>query len=206
MKELLAQIEICLPEGGQWCSLEKAQTLAALIVGLRPRTVVEIGVWMGGSLVPMLLALKYNRAGRAIAIDPWSPDASRAGEAPENAQWWGSIDHELALRTFADRLAKHDVASYCEVWRQRSDDATPPAPIDLLHVDGNHSDQAVRDVLRFAPGVRGGGILVLDDVGWIGGHVSRALEHARSLGFTELYPLGTGIVLQRGVFTQPAVP
>jgi predicted O-methyltransferase YrrM len=197
VKALAAEIEACLPAGGQWCSLEKAWALGALVVGLRPQTVVEIGVWMGGSLVPMLLALRKNGAGRAIAIDPWDAGASATGEAPDNARWWAGTDHEKAYAAFVQRMHHHGVSSYCEVWRKRSDDATPPDAIDLLHVDGNHTEQAIRDVERFCPAVRAGGIAVLDDVGWTGGHVSRAVEIARGMGFADLYPLGTGIVMLR---------
>jgi len=194
---MMEEIERCLPEGGEWCSLDKARRMAEIIVELHPKTIVEIGVWMGGSLIPMLIALREVGAGRAIAIDPWSQDASRAGETPENVQWWGAVDHDRAFEVFKDRMQRHNVTDYCEIWRNRSDDVTPPAEIDILHIDGNHSDQAVRDVERFCPAVRYKGIAVLDDVTWIGGWVSRAVEVARGLGFVEMYPLGTGLVMQQ---------
>lgn len=84
-----------------------------------------------------------------------------------------------------------------EIWRSRSDDATPPEGIDLLHIDGNHTEQALRDVDRYASNVIIGGMLVLDDLDWEGGGVQKAKARAMELGFFELYPLGTGLVLQR---------
>ena len=206
MKHLMEEIERVLPDGGEWCDLTKAQTLASIVIAIRPQTIVEIGVWMGGSFVPMLLALKLlderNRFGaRAIAIDPWSAAASVAGESDENAVWWGETvgqdGHETAYRAFVTRLERHHLDSYVEIWRKRSDDCAPPRSIDLIHVDGNHTEQAVRDVERFLPAVRMGGIAVLDDVAWVGGNVSRAVGLARSIGFEDLYPLGTGLVMQR---------
>lgn len=197
MRKLLAEIERVLPDGGGWCSLDKAHTLAALIVGLKPRLVVEIGVWTGGSLIPMLLALQHNRIGRAIAIDPWSSQVSVVNETPENAEWWGKVDHDAAHGKFVSRMNVLEVASLCDVWRMRSDDATPPIEIGLLHVDGSHTEQAIRDVERFAPHVVPGGILVLDDLHWGGGGVERAYDVALKLGFDDLYPLGTGVVMQR---------
>lgn len=198
MRQLLAEIERTLPDGGNWCSLEKAQTLASLVIGLRPRTIVEIGVWMGGSAVPMLLALKKLGAGRLVAIDPWDPAASVAGEAPDNVKWWGGTDHGRAHARFLERMAELDVSSYCEVLHRRSDDVEPSYyDIDILHVDGNHTEQATRDIKRFCPAVRTGGIAILDDVNWAGGGVARGVELARSMGFVELYPLGTGIVMHR---------
>ncbi len=206
---LMTRIAETYQEGGDWCSLEKAQTMAAMVVALRPRIICEIGVWMGGSLVPMVMALRALRqadeqAGRAIeehevvAIDAWSPDASCVGQGDRDAAWWASVDHEQALRTFRWRLTQHDPHGICRVVRSKSEDAPVPARIDLLHVDGNHAEQALWDVQRFAPSVPVGGILVLDDVAWQGGHVRRAYEWAvGEAGFRAMYPLGTGTVMQR---------
>lgn len=196
MKTLLAAIERALPEGGAWCDLTKATTLASIVLGLRPEVVVEIGVWMGGSLVPMLLAMRHVGKGTAIAIDPWSPDASVEGQGAEDATWWGQTDHEAAYRRFLARLEVHDLTALCQVVRLPSEQVLPP-PCQLLHLDGNHGPQAVRDVERFAPLVDVGGILVLDDVAWTGGHVIHARERAEAHGFRALYELGTGVVMQR---------
>jgi predicted O-methyltransferase YrrM len=199
VKRLLETIERVLPEGGDWCTLHKAQTLAALVVGLRPRTVVEIGVWMGGSLVPMLLALQHvgNHDAVAVAIDPWSPAASVDGETGANLEWWSTVDHDAAFRAFCARLDKHTLRSYCRIERASSNDVMPPSPIDVIHIDGNHRAQALRDVARFCPQVRVGGIAVLDDVDWEGGHVNEGVEQAKRLGFVAMYPLDRGLVMQR---------
>lgn len=197
MKALFAEIERVLPDGGEWCTVEKACTLASLIVGLRPPLIVEIGVWRGGSLVPMLLALKATRVGRAIAIDPWAAPASVADQGETDKQWWSAVDHQAAYQAFLGRLAVLGLEEICMVCRRPSDHCEPPDAIGLLHVDGNHGPQAIRDVERFAPKVTPGGILALDDVGWSGGHVERARELAGQLGFAQLYPLGSGVVMQR---------
>jgi len=205
---LMSDIAECLPEGGQWCNLEKAQTLASIILATRPRVVCEIGVWTGGSFIPMAMALRTLRdlderegrpsAGRrAIAIDAWSKSESVTGQEGADADWWSSVDHGEAMRTFVTRVDRHELGSLCEVVRSRSDTATVPSDVGLLHVDGNHADQAVRDVARFGPSVVPGGVLVLDDLGWAGGHVARAHEQAREMGFHDLFPLGTGVVMQR---------
>ncbi len=197
LASLAEMIERHLPEGGVWCDLEKANRLAALVVGLRPAVVIEIGVWSGGSAIPLALALKYNGAGKLIAIDPWSAKASIADEEPANVEWWGAQDHDLAWRTFTDRVARHELTEIVEIWRKRSDDVTPPRKIDLLHVDGSHTEQAVRDVARYGREVRIGGIMILDDLNWSSGAVQRAHGLALQLGFIELYKLGTGVVMQR---------
>jgi predicted O-methyltransferase YrrM len=206
---LMAEIARVLHEGGDWCDGVKAQTLATLVLGLRPRRVCEVGVWIGGSMVPMLLALRALEAlegsqgpvtpRRGIAIDAWSAQASCAGQDDADRIWWGAQPHEIAKQAFLDRLDRHGLARICDVVHASSDDAPTSAPgsIGLLHLDGNHGEQAVRDVEKFAGAVEVGGVLVLDDVLWSGGHVGRARSLALTMGFRELYPLGTGIVLQR---------
>ena len=194
---VMSEIESSLREGGEWCSLAKAQTLAAVVLAIRPRVTVEIGVWQGGSLLPILIALRHAQSGRAAAIDPWARDASVVGQEPEHAKWWGQVDHEAAYHRFVSRLRKHRVEDICDVCRCASDAAVVPDRIDFLHIDGNHADQAVRDVMRFAPAVRSGGFLCFDDENWVGGHVGKAIEMSRDLGFDALYPLGTGVMTQR---------
>lgn len=197
MQALMDKIALVTHEGGEWCSVEKAHRLATMIAALRPSVIVEIGVWMGGSLVPMALACKHVGHGRIIAIDPWSKSASVAGMDATNAHWWGQINHDQAYRHFLSRLDKHELGDIVKIIRSPSDDVVPPSSIDLLHVDGNHSDQAIRDVERFSPNVRSGGLVVMDDVGWIGGNVSRACQILLDTGFVKLYDLGTGSVFQR---------
>lgn len=201
--DLMLRIERVTPDGGSWCTVQKSQTLAALIVALRPQRVLEIGVWMGGSMIPMLLALQHLQQGSGIAIDPWSATASIADQNAENRAWWSAVDHERAYNVFRDRLAKHNLHELCVVIRKPSDDVAP-IDADLTHIDGNHAIQAERDVARFAPRIPVGGILVLDDLDWDGGHVRTARRTAHELGFVDMYPLGTGLVLRRERRVDPA--
>jgi len=142
MRALLAEIERVLPDGGEWCTVDKAHGLAALVLAFRPRITVEIGVWQGGSLIPMLLAMKHTGKGRAIAIDPWAHDASVADQTAPNAAWWGNVDHGAAYRKFLARLELHELLHLCTICHRSSDLCEPPSEIDLLHVDGNHGPQA----------------------------------------------------------------
>lgn len=203
---LMSHIERVLPEGGNWCTLDKAQTLASIVVAHRPRLIVELGVWMGGSFVPMLLAAhevaeSTKRAMRMVAIDAWSPAASAQGQHGDNATWWSSVDHDLAFDKFTKRIQPivENSLVTVEVARVASDDydTSKLADVDLLHVDGNHGEQALRDVKRFAHKVTAGGIAILDDVNWEGGHVSAAVEYCQAIGLEIMYPLGTGVVMQQ---------
>lgn len=196
LADLMLRIERVTPEGGTWCTVEKAQTLAAIVVALRPQRIVELGVWQGGSLIPMLLALQHLQIGMGVAIDPWAAPASVVGQTEENKKWWNAVDHEAAFEVFRARLARHKLLDLCAIVRRTTDEA-PPMGSDLLHVDANHGEQAIRDVERFAPRVSIGGILVLDDLDWEGGHVRRAHAVAKTLGFVDMYPLGSGVAMRR---------
>jgi predicted O-methyltransferase YrrM len=189
---LMSEVERVVPEGGSWCSTEKAATLAAIVVALRPEIVVELGVWQGGSAIPIALALRHLGAGQLVAIDAWSAGASIQGQGEVDSKWWGETigadGHERAYQTFLDRLKKHGIGDErCAVVRRCTDEAVVPPSIDVLHHDANHGPQAVRDIERWAPAVRVGGLLVIDDLDWPGDHVRRARKRADDLGFVELY-------------------
>ena len=200
---LLSEIELSMSSDIGWCSLEKASTLAAILVAMRPKVVVELGVWMGGSAIPMAITLRHLNAGQLVAIDAWSTKASVAGqEDAKHVEWWGNnmgdVGHEKAYQTFILRLKKYGVAAErCKVVRQTTGEAEVPPIIDLLHHDANHGPEIIADIKRWTPSIRMGGLLVIDDLDWAGNHVVQARDLATKLGFVELYSLGTGCVMQR---------
>jgi hypothetical protein len=175
-----------VPHG--WCSVRKAHTMAALVTALRPQTVVEIGVYAGRSFLPMVLALHEIGAGMAYGIDPYDAKVSAEGETEENAAWWGSFDHRIIESMFLSVMdALPEMAPRWVHVRQKSDDFTPPKEIGVLHIDGSHTDAAIRDVGRYAGQVVRGGFVVLDDLLWKSGAVSASITHLEALGFKELY-------------------
>lgn len=180
-----------------WCDLDKALTLACMVVGLRPAVTVEIGVFGGRSALPMAMAHKAIGHGMLYAIDPWDKAASVEGYEGADLEWWSSVDHESIYQYFMLQIKLRGLENVTRVIRNKSDDVAPMPGIGLLHVDGQHTDQAVRDVLRFASEVMFGGIVVMDDIAWRGGGVARAVKTLESLHFRELYKLGTGAVYQR---------
>ena len=170
-----------------WCSIEKAQTLAAAVLALRPSLVVEIGVYAGRSLIPMALAMQHLGQGKVIGIDPFDARVSAAGEVEENAEWWASFDHKQIEDAFLSAVDALELNPFVEHWKLPSDEATPPENIGILHVDGSHTEQAIRDVKRYARNVMIGGLVCMDDILWDGGAVSEAAELLKTMGFEELY-------------------
>jgi predicted O-methyltransferase YrrM len=192
IRDLMTEVELAVPEGGAWCSVEKASALVAIVLALRPKIVVELGIWTGGSAIPMAIALRHLGAGQLIAVDAWSAADSIQGQGEVDSKWWGETvgpdGHERAYQTFLGRLEKHRItAERCAVVRRRTDEAVVLSSIDVLHHDANHGPQAMCDIARWAPAVRVGGMLIIDDIDWVGDHVRRARAHAIELGFRELY-------------------
>lgn len=173
-----------------WCEEEKALDLAAIVLALRPKTIVELGVWGGRSLIPMAMACKWINHGTVIGIDPWSPQASQEGYDAVNAEWWAAQDHQQVFEGFIGHLRRLGLNNFVTVQRMKSDECQVPMVVDFLHVDGQHCAQAIKDVKRFAPAVRIGGIVCMDDLEWTTdgvGHVKLAVTELLNLGFIELY-------------------
>lgn len=197
MKELFAEIEKLVPTCGDWCSVKKGCALAASVIALRPAVSVEIGVFSGASFLPVALAHKFLGTGIAYAIDPWSKTASIEGMDAENAAWWGQIDHDKIYKEFGERVTNLGLTQFVRTIRARSNDAVPPKNIGLFHLDGNHGQQAIQDVARFAPNVIVGGLVWMDDMNWAGGGVQKAADNLLKMGFVKLYEQDTGAVFQR---------
>lgn len=172
-----------------WCSWSKAQTLAAIVISTQPEISVEIGVFYGKSLLPVALAHQHIGKGRVIAIDPWSSIASVEGQInPLDVDYWKRQEmHEVAFKAFSTKVYELGLQNVVRIERKTSNDFEPPAGIGLLSVDGNHGEQAIRDVERYAPKVKKGGFLVADDIEWTGGAVGKAISLLPGMGFQELY-------------------
>jgi len=150
-----------------WCSKNKASVLINLIFMLNPKTIVEIGVWGGKSLIPMAHALKTNERGVAYGIDPWDNLESVDGMEGVNYEWWNSIDHKKILSDLEIKIIQFDLESQIILLKTTSQLAPIIPNIDILHIDGNHSEKSsTLDVNKWVPLVRKGGIIIFDDVTW----------------------------------------
>lgn len=178
--------EVCASPHG-WCTFRKAETLAGLVVGTRPDTIVEIGVWSGKSLLPMALACREIGRGLVIGIDPYEPAASVEGQGGQNKEWWSTQPHQEMHDMFLAEVHRLGLQNVTRLIRDRSDNVLPPQNIGLLNLDGNHGPQALRDAKRFAPEIKPGGFIVLDDLHWDGGAVSAAAQWLQASGFSELF-------------------
>ncbi len=180
--------------------MEKAQTLAMLVVALRPDVTCEIGLFGGRSFFGLALAHKVIGHGVAYGIDAWDVKAATEGYTGDNRQYWNDMKMDTIQSDFMATLKTLGLEGVTKILRQKSDDVVPPKNIGALHVDGQHSEQAIRDVSRFAPNVKRGGLVILDDLSWANDGdkpVLRAVDELKKLGFVDLYAVDDWAVFKR---------
>lgn len=181
-----SRIERLVPQLQGWCTVAKALHLMGLIRRNRPEVVVELGVYGGRSLLPMVITCASLQIGQVYGVDPWAVDPALEGVLEEeNRVWWSeSVDleqifqgYETACQTLllpAERERMHTM-------RMTSAEAAStfdPGEVNLLHQDGNHSELvSCQEVEQWDPLVAAGGIWVFDDINWPS--TQKALEMLR---------------------------
>ena len=169
-KALLAMAQL---EG--WCSEFKAAVLIDFVLMLKPKKIVEIGVFGGKSLVPMAFALKALGSGVIVGVDPWDNKESAQGMEGVNKDWWSGIDHQAILNGLNKKIKEFNLQSHIELVRATSKNAPAITDIGILHIDGNHSEEtSLIDVLKWVPLVSKGGLIIFDDLNW--NTTSKAVE------------------------------
>lgn len=153
-----------------WCSSEKINLLMDLTLLIHPKVCVEIGVFQGDSLLPVVTTLKFMNCGIIYAIDPWTNAEATKNltDNDPNKSWWQSVNMRQVHRNFNDTLKKWSAQSLCIVLKMSSSKATSSIPeIDFLHIDGNYSaDSSLEDVNLFLPKVKKGGYILFSNVNW----------------------------------------
>ena len=127
-----------------------------LVATLRPRLLVELGVDRGESYFAFCQAAVENKTGtRCFGIDTWYGD-----------QHAGGYDETTFAQITAHNRANYE--GFATLIRAPFDTALQQfeaETIDLLHIDGLHTEGAVRhDFDSWMPKVRSGGIILLHDV------------------------------------------
>lgn len=152
-----------------WCSTEKAAEMSSLIDREKPALVVEIGVYGGSSLIPQAEAVLKNGVGKIVAIDPWSVDAALQGcHHPQDLDWWKhESKFDLVHESFLQALIDRGLSKTVHILRTYSDRAVhtfEEESINILHIDGNHSESvSLADVNNYLPKIKPGGWVWIDD-------------------------------------------
>jgi hypothetical protein len=198
MKALFDNIAALQPRFPGWCTLDKAFTLASMVIARRPLVSVEIGVYGGSSFFPIAMAHKAIGRGIAVGVDPWDKHvAVLAQTEQESREWWANQDLESLYQNVLLFIKEYGLQDHAKIQRKKSSEVDIPPGISLLHIDGAHNDEAVRDVARFCQHVEIGGMVVMDDLNWHGGGPARAAQRLVQIGFNHLYQIQNGAVYQR---------
>ena len=123
---------------------------------LKPRLLVELGVDRGESYFTFCQSAAANKTGtRCFGVDTWCGD-----------QHAGGYDETTFAQVSAHNRANYE--AFSTLLRASFDDALEkfdPGSIDVLHLDGLHTESAARhDLDSWLPKVRPGGIVLLHDV------------------------------------------
>jgi predicted O-methyltransferase YrrM len=144
--------------------------LTGAVSELRPRLVVEIGVWKGVSCIVMAHRAKQLGLDCAvIAVDTWLGTAEQFRRDPGCGEMTTLHGYPQVYFTFLSNLKHYDVA-----------DIVVPVPLDstnaavlirqeglsadLVHIDAGHDYMSVKnDLILWWPALAPGGILIGDD-------------------------------------------
>lgn len=166
--ELLKMTGAGVLEG--WTTAERGIKMAQLVLDKKPNVIVEIGVFGGRSLIAQAMALRENGHGKIYGIDPWKKELALEGDSdPENIRWWAAVDLHDIHRKCMEAIWEHRLDSWITVIRSASQDAHHlfSGGIDILSIDGNHSELAsCRDVQMYAPKLNEGASVLMDDCDW----------------------------------------
>lgn len=126
-----------------------------LIETLRPSTFVELGTHYGVSYFAFCQALeKLDFGAQAFAVDQWTGDEHSGLYGPEVFE---------AVKARNDELYSH----FSTLKKSSFDDASgyfPNGSIDLLHIDGLHTYEAVRhDFEKWLPKMSSCGVVIFHD-------------------------------------------
>ncbi|MFN2475452.1 MAG: class I SAM-dependent methyltransferase [Chthoniobacterales bacterium] len=127
-----------------------------LVATVQPRLLVELGTDRGESYFAFCQSVAENSTGtRCFAVDTWQGDKQAGGY------------DETTFREVSAHNAEH-YAGFSKLLRCTFDEALEQFDsdnIDLLHLDGLHTEDAVRhDLNAWLPKIRPGGILLMHDV------------------------------------------
>lgn len=161
-----------LPTLEGWCSKEKAVEFIDFILLEKPKTWVEIGVFGGSSIFPVISTFKHLNEGKVFAIDPWDKIECLKYFDPvlesSDLRWWGNLNMNQIYHSFLSMMKRFQLEKFCTVIRKTSEFAINEIPeIDVIYMDGNHSEEpSLQDAKIYLPKVRTGGFIWFNDAQW----------------------------------------
>lgn len=182
-----------------WCTLNKAGCIVDYVNDICERVenpiCVEVGVYGGQSVLPVALELKRHNKGTIYGIDPWKNDEATSGYDALNYEFWNKVDLERIYQIYSNMISEFELEEFVETIKLPSNDAKDFEEIDFLHIDGQHTEQALLDVKKFASKVSIDGYCFVDDVEW--GQVSMVPYQLECMGFEYIKQVDNNKIFKR---------
>lgn len=168
---------------------QNGEVMDFLMTRLQPRTICEIGSWMGGSARFMA---RYPFVEKVICVDHWDRTRVENWQPGAHPERWMDHMYEYFLSNTLHTNFQH------KIYPVRMDSVQGARYLrehcyafDMIYIDGAHATEWVRQDLRnYLPLLRRGGLYCGDD--WL--HAAEpedvrgaVLEHAREIGAGVLY-------------------
>lgn len=154
-----------------WCTNDRMGWMMDIIYNFieegKDPTIVEIGTYCGRGTLPLGLVCKHQQKGKVYTIDPHSNVEATKGYEYNDYTFWSKTDFKEVRNFFKKVLIEGGIKEYVEYINKPSNDFDPPKIIDFLIIDGQHNEQCVDDIKKYAPHVPIGGVIYLDDLDWI---------------------------------------
>jgi len=155
--EFLSPISFCPPQRivpSAW--QEHAPFAFWLIEQLKPKILVELGTYLGFSFFAFCQALRATgQSAAAFAVDLWTGD--------EHAGFYGEDVYERVQAYLRDHYA--DIATLLRMSFADARDQFTDGSVDLLHIDGRHYFDDVReDFTTWLPKLSNRGIVLFHDI------------------------------------------
>jgi len=158
-----------------WHNPKQEQRYRKLVEGLNNGIVVEVGVYGGASLLPIVeICQKTNT--KIFGIDPWEKLNVTHRMTPGGQQI--SVDNCNSNQLKTVRLHLENIIkieSYEEAitlihdFSQEASIQFKENTIDVLYLDGSHDyDAVLGDLESWFPKIKRGGVLLGDDWNWLG--------------------------------------
>jgi hypothetical protein len=164
-----------VPTMNGWCDPRKANHVFDTVYQHDAKVCVELGVFAGRSLIAFGLAqakraedprtypyyLRSRHMGSAIGYEETTirrtPSGGQVLTTRQSKAECMRVSADLKISKHVSLLHMSTVNAYPQI----------KDPIDMLHIDGNHSRwDSVRDVTLWVDRVRPGGIIYFDDEDW----------------------------------------
>lgn len=144
-------------DGHGWFLDVNARHLKEFIQQINPKTVVEVGSWLGSST--RFIASNMQEQGILYAVDTWNGSVEHEGDPRLSSlyqQFLSNVIHTgLTDKIIPVRMTSLEAAKALNI------------QADLIYLDGAHDTDSVReDILHWHPHLNEGGIFCGDDWGW----------------------------------------